>query len=226
MPARPDAPPLAGLRAVLFDLDGTLVHTRIDFARMKHEVLALAAAFGQDPEPLRALDILGVIAAAQARLDGRAAEFAGRAEAALVALELAACEGAEVAVGAAETMHWLRQAGLRIGIVTRNCPQAAARVLRDFPLPHDLLLTRADTPRVKPDPIHLHLALDRLGVPPERAVMVGDHVMDVLGGKAAGTRTLGLLNPERPPDFFAACAPDGVIRSLPELRRWISPLSS
>ena len=56
--------------------------------------------------------------------------------------------------------------------------------------------------------------------------MVGDHVMDVAGGKAAGMRTLGLLTPERAPDFFAAAAPDGVIRALPELRTWISLPSS
>jgi phosphoglycolate phosphatase-like HAD superfamily hydrolase len=76
---------------------------------------------------------------------------------------------------------------------------------------------------VKPDPLHLHLALERLGVSPADAVMVGDHVMDVLGGKAAGTRTLGVLTPDRPPDFFREAAPDGVIRALPELRTWISP---
>ena len=76
---------------------------------------------------------------------------------------------------------------------------------------------------VKPDPLHLRLALDQLRTPPEQAVMVGDHVMDVLGGKAAGTRTLGILTPERPEDFFTPAAPDGVIRALPELRTWISP---
>ena len=53
--------------------------------------------------------------------------------------------------------------------------------------------------------------------------MVGDHTMDVAGGKAAGMRTLGLLTPDRPPEFFDASAPDGVIRILPELRAWISP---
>ena len=56
-----------------------------------------------------------------------------------------------------------------------------------------------------------------------RAVMVGDHVMDVLGGKAAGTRTVGVLTPDRPSDFFRLAAPDAVVRSLPELRAWISP---
>ncbi|HEU4752552.1 MAG TPA: HAD hydrolase-like protein, partial [Armatimonadota bacterium] len=67
------------------------------------------------------------------------------------------------------------------------------------------------------------LALERLETRPEQALMVGDHVMDVRGGRAAGMATLGLLTPERPPDFFEQAEPDGVIRSLTELRAWISP---
>ena len=214
--------PFPDIRAVLFDLDGTLVHTRINFPRMKQVILDHLAAYGMDPEPYRSRDVLSTLsAAADGLADAR--EFLAKAEAELVSIELAACEGACEAEGAAETLRWLRERDIRVGIVTRNSPQAVARVLRELPMPHDVLLTRADTPRVKPDPLHLHLALERLGAPPGRALMVGDHVMDVLGGKAAGMRTLGVLTPERPPDFFDDAAPDGVIRALPELRAWISP---
>jgi phosphoglycolate phosphatase len=214
--------PFSDLRAVLFDLDGTLVHTRIDFARMRQAILDEVALAGLHPEEFRTLDILAIIDAARRRIPDSAA-FLERAEAALVRIEIAACDGAEAAEGAAETLRWLRERGLRVGIVTRNCPQAVERVLREFPLPHEALLTRADTPRVKPDPLHLRLALDRLGARPEESLMVGDHMMDVAGGKAAGMRTLGVLTPDRPPDYFRQAAPDGVIRALPELRQWISP---
>jgi phosphoglycolate phosphatase len=217
--------PFAGVRAVLFDLDGTLVHTHIDFARMKREILALVAEAGLVPEEFATLDILAILAAVATRIPEPTA-FLARADEALVAVELEACEGAEEAVGAAETLRWLMEQGIRVGIVTRNSPQAVAQVLRQVPLPHEVLLTRADTPRVKPDPIHLQLALAQLGVEASYSVMVGDHVMDVLGGKAAGMRTLGILTPERAPDYFNAAGPDGVLRSLPELRAWISPSSS
>ena len=213
------------LRAVLFDLDGTLVHTRIDFARMKQVILERVEEAGLDPHPYRAYDILRIVAEAAARLREPAA-FLARADEALVAIELAACDGAEEADGAVETLRWLLDQGVRVGIVTRNCPQAVERVLRDIPRPHEVLLTRADTPRVKPDPVHLRLALEGLGVPPERSLMVGDHTMDILGGKAAGTRTLGILGPDHPADYFDSVSPDGVLRALPELRTWISPSSS
>src|SRR2546423_1689994 len=91
--------------AVLFDLDGTLVHTRIDFPGMKRAVLDLVAAAGLDPEEYRSLDSLAVLDAAAARLRDAAA-FRERAEEALVRIELAACEDAREAEGAAETLRW------------------------------------------------------------------------------------------------------------------------
>ena len=123
-------------------------------------------------------------------------------------------------------MHWLRGHGIRVGIVTRNSPQAVQQVLSQISLPHEVLLTRADTPRVKPDPIHLQLALERLDALPEYSVMVGDHRMDVQAGQAAGMRSVGVLTPERPAGYFDSLLPDAVIRTLPELRTWISPSSS
>jgi phosphoglycolate phosphatase len=209
------------IRAVLFDLDGTLVHTRIDFPRMKEGVLAELRAEGLDSEPFRALDALAIIERAAAALTDPSG-FRRRAEIALVREELAVCDEAVEAEGAIETLQWLREQGVGVGIVTRNCREAVERVLERVPLWRQVLLTRADTPRVKPDPLHLRLALEHLAVPAENALMVGDHVMDVRAGRAAGMPTLGVLLPERPPDYFLEAQPDGVIRKLPELRAWIS----
>ncbi|MDO8588210.1 MAG: hypothetical protein Q7T82_14375 [Armatimonadota bacterium] len=49
------------LDAVLFDLDGTLVETNIDFALMREEMLAVAGEFGVAPESARAMDILAIV---------------------------------------------------------------------------------------------------------------------------------------------------------------------
>jgi phosphoglycolate phosphatase len=100
------------------------------------------------------------------------------------------------------------------------------QVLTRVPLPHGILLTRDEVVRVKPDPEHLLQAAAALGVCPARTVMVGDHVMDVRAGRAAGMGTVGLLTAGRPPDFFEQEAPDLVLRELRELGEWISPSSS
>jgi len=211
--------------AVLFDLDGTLVCSPLDFAAMKRDVLQLAAERGLETAALEALDVLGIVAAG-ARLPGGGEAFVRAAEERLARVEVAATDRATVMPGATALLEDLRRAGCPVAIVTRNCRPAAESVLLRFGLAHQALLTRADVERVKPDPAHLRAAAEALERPPEACLMVGDHLMDVRAGRAAGMRTVGLLHPSRPPEFFAAAPPDLVIRSLPELRPWIFPSSS
>jgi phosphoglycolate phosphatase len=211
--------------AVLFDLDGTLVESRIDFAGMRREVLRLAAERGVGPAPLEGLDILEMVARAAACVPD-AAELRLAAEAALTEIEVAACPGTLEMPGALELLRALEEEGIRVGIVTRNCRRVVTEILGRIPLPHGVLLTRDEVTRVKPDPEHLLLAASALGVAPARVVMVGDHRMDVRAGRAAGMGTVGLLGPERPADYFDGEAPDRVVCRLSEIRDWISPSSS
>lgn len=215
--------------AVLFDLDGTLVHSPIDFPLMRRSVLELAREAGLDAACLDAMqrrDALAIIDEVASRLEAPGAgRFRQAADRALVRIEVQAAERAEEAAGAGRLMSSLQHIGIKVGIVTRNSPEAVGRVLRRIPLPHDILLTRRDTPAVKPDPRHLWQALNLLDSTPGRSVMVGDHPMDVLGGRAAGMWTCVVAIRGEPRDFSGA-PPDISIRSLDELLEWISPSSS
>ncbi len=203
---------------VLFDFDGTLVATALDFARMRREVLALAAHY--DTTPPQELYILEIMVHVQQQLaarDPRAARtFIQEAERILTDMEMEGSAQAQPLPGVEETLHKLHQRGVRIGIVTRNCRPAVERVLAHLSLPHDLLLTRNDVARVKPDPAHLLEAVRRLGGQPEQSLMVGDHPMDILAGRQAGMHTAALAT-TRPPSDFADAGPDLVIESIPEL---------
>jgi phosphoglycolate phosphatase len=214
--------PFTQVAAVLFDLDGTLIHSKIDFDRMRAMVADMASTCGIQREQFKSKDVLDMLEEACVLVQDPIT-LRDKVNAELIAIEMEATASAIEAEEATAVMEWLRESGIKVGIVTRNSPQAVDRMLTQIPLPHDVLLTRVDTPRVKPDPLHLHLALERLGAAPQRSVMVGDHLMDVQGGKAAGMRTLGILTPDRPRDFFDAIRPDGVILHLNELRTWISP---
>jgi phosphoglycolate phosphatase len=213
------------VEAVLFDLDGTLVDSHIDFGRMRREMLELAAESGCELTALASADILQIRDAFCAR----AADAGGalrRAEARLVQIEREAMERSTPVEGAGTLLTALRGRGVRVGIVTRNCREIAVDSLRRHGLPYDILIAREDTPQVKPHPEHLLRALAALAVPPERAVMVGDGRMDIEAGLAGGLRTVGYLAPDRPADYFARLAPDQVIRRLAELIPWIYPSSS
>jgi len=168
------------------------------------------------------MDILATVEHTVGRLrrlsgDGQARCVRQEAYEKLESIELAHCEDAEPVSGAIELLDALRRSGMKVGIVTRNCRRAVVVSLEKAGITADVLLTRDDVPNTKPHPIHLLEALELLGVRAEEAVMVGDHLMDVQGGRAAGMRTVGFLTPGRPDDFFDPGPPDLVIRDLREL---------
>ncbi|MHB1458240.1 MAG: HAD family hydrolase [Armatimonadota bacterium] len=211
-----------GIRAVLFDMDGTLVETSIDFSLMKREMLRIAEEYGIPSHQLANLDIIGIIDAAYRELVSQsrssdAETMYDEAYGILQEIEISACRNAISVEGAIKLLHAIRDAGIKICIVTRNSREAVGISVERTGVFFDILLTRDDVPDVKPRPDHLISALEPFGIPPDEAVMVGDHWMDVVAGKAAGTRTVGFIRPDRPDDFFDPYCPDLVIHSLSEL---------
>ncbi|MCC6729996.1 MAG: HAD family hydrolase [Chthonomonadales bacterium] len=218
--------PFVGARAALFDLDGTLIETHIDFGQMKHEVLRLAEAHGVDRAPLEPLDILSAVEAGREARKVAAGEWAARAFrmeafALLERIEAAQCASPIPIAGAGELLHHLRLRGVAVGIVTRNCARVSRRLLEAGGLACDVLVTRDDVERPKPDPGHLRAALRAMGFGGEgdartASVMVGDHWMDVAAGRAAGLWTVGILR-GREPAAFAPAAPDLLVPSMAAL---------
>ncbi len=211
-----DLPPLLqDIAAVLFDLDGTLVETGIDFTLMKRRTLELCQRHGADAASLDGLDILTIIEEAAAGMAAaQASGFRREAWAMLEEMEMQSVPGARLMDGCAELLQELRGRGLRTGIVTRNCRRAAAILIGMLPVPVDVWLAREDVSRTKPDPLHVLEALNVLGVRPENALMVGDHLMDIRAGREAGCRTAGLLG-GRQPGYYDGTGADAV---FPDLR--------
>jgi phosphoglycolate phosphatase len=211
------------VRAILFDFDGTLVHLNIDFGRMREEVEAILPRYGlslQGKEHLYTLELIEDSVETLAARDGPAAAAAFRHEAhdTVVAVEMEAAEQAEVHPGVPELLQELRDRGLRIGIVTRNCRAAVERILQRNALPHDALVTRDDVRAVKPQPEHLLTALRELEVQPEQTLIVGDHPLDVRAGRLAGVGTVAVLTGHSPAERFVPEEPDLILEEVSLLR--------
>jgi len=91
----------------------------------------------------------------------------------------------ELVPGAAEAVTSLRRRGLALAVVS-NWDIALPDHLAELGLGQLPVFTSAAAGSAKPDPKPFLLALDALGVRPERALHVGDKVDDELGAKAAG----------------------------------------
>jgi len=203
---------------VLFDFDGTLIAIDIDFAKMRQDILALGLEYDVSPETgLYVLEAVDYISGKLMQKDENLAkEFKQRAQELIVNIETAASMNAKAMPGAEETLKKLKARGIRIGIVTRNCRTGVMKSIERTELVYDLMLTRDDVIKVKPDPQHLLDAMIFLGSAPEKTIMVGDHPMDILAGKKAGTKTAAVLN-LRPKEDFSEVSPDYILQSVANL---------
>ena len=102
----------------------------------------------------------------------------------------------------------LREHGLKLGVITRNCTPAVGQVFPDAAEHVDCVLPREAVARVKPDPEHLLAALARLSVEPGQSLMVGDHPMDIETGRRAGTLTAGVAGGNITLDGLRRAGPD------------------
>lgn len=211
-------PLVVRIDSVLFDLDGTLVDTYIDFALMKREMTERALSLGLRPEDLDGLDILGIAKAAASSAsasDNREAIYS-HAMRILEEIELRHARDTIPVPYAAESISILRERGIGIGIVTRNCRTASELSLQIVGITPDVMICREDSQNHKPHPEPLLIALDKLNAKSGNSIMIGDHIMDVQAGKAAGLKTIGFLREDRPDDFFDAVSPNFIARNLRE----------
>jgi phosphoglycolate phosphatase len=206
---------LQEIDTVLFDFDGTLVEIDIDFTQMRQGVLSLGLEYGVSAEPgLYVLESLEDIFGKLLQLDeNQANEFKQRAKRLIVSIEIEAASRTRTMPGAERTLKELKDRGIKIGIVTRNCRSGVMKSAEMGDFLYDLILTRDDVEKVKPDPQHLLDALDILTSKPEKSIMVGDHPMDILAGKRAGIKTAAVLTSKSIKDFEEA-SPDLILTGV------------
>ena len=119
------------------------------------------------------------------------AGFVADAERAFFEPELA---GYHTFPNAARLLERLRAAGLQVACISNATSHWLIEQIVDrmgFRPYLDPVVSSAGYGRVKPDPGIFHSVLDRWGLAPERAAMVGDTLAaDIAGGKGIGMRTL------------------------------------
>jgi phosphoglycolate phosphatase len=180
-------------RAVVFDLDGTLIDSAGDLTDAVNRLLAeesrpplgLAAVKGMIGDGARRLVERALAAsgpeAPDAALDGLTARFLGHYEG----------HGAVLTrpyPGVPETLAALKAAGRRLGVCTNKPGGPTREILAELGLApfFDAVMGGDETPARKPDPIHLLAVAAALGAGAASAVLVGDNENDAAAARAAG----------------------------------------
>ncbi|MBA7658091.1 Pyrophosphatase PpaX [subsurface metagenome] len=171
------------IKAVIFDLDGTITQPYFDFDAIREE-MGLAGDSGPVLESMEKMT-------AQQRQE---------VEKILHYHEQKAVTESRLNAGAKQTLSALRAAGIHIGILTRNRRSNALAIARKHNLKFDAIIGREEGP-VKPDAFGVLQLCEQFGVEPEETLLVGDYLFDLLCAKAAGAVAVLLTNHNRPGDF-------------------------
>ncbi len=186
---------LQGVRAVIFDMDGTLTDSPLHFDRLRDELGMPAGA--------SILDSIGQMPTAKAN----------RARAALESHERDAALRCTLVDGADGVVAELQQRGLKVALLTSNSTFAARTVMERFGLSFDVWLSREHA-RPKPSPAPVLQIARRLHIEPRQTLMVGDYVFDMQAGRSAGALTAWVVSGRL---AEAPAEADVVIHELDEL---------
>ncbi len=171
------------IKAVIFDLDGTITQPYFDFDAIREEI-GLAKDSGPVLESMEKMT-------AQQRQD---------AEKILYYHEQKAVTESKLNANAKQTLSALRAAGIHIGVLTRNRRSNALAIARKHKLKFDIVIGREDGP-VKPDAFGVLRICEQFGVEPEETMLVGDYLFDLLCAKAAGAVAVLLANHNQADEF-------------------------
>jgi HAD superfamily hydrolase (TIGR01509 family) len=165
---------MEGIRAVVFDMDGTLIDSTYDWPEIRRRLGVTGGSIIDDlnglPEPDRS-----------------------RRWAELEEIEGRATDEATLHEGVLELLDLLASRGFTTALVTNNTETNTRRLLERFGLRFDVVLTR-DSGLWKPSGAPVAAAADRLGFAPEACLGVGDSRYDVLAAREANLAAVCLVH--------------------------------
>ncbi|WP_168398327.1 HAD family hydrolase [Acinetobacter indicus] len=222
------------MKAVLFDLDGTLIDTAADFIRIIQDmcrdkgcdIVAAEQIRTQVSEGARAM-----VKLVYPELEVEDPVFLGHRQ------RFLDLYGADIAVetdlfeGMYPLLEQLEQQQIPWGIVTNKPRWLSEALLKALNLSERcaVLVCPEDVSKTKPDPEPMYLAAAQLGLEPQQCIYVGDHPRDIDAGRNANMYTIlaayGYL-PLQHKDDLTAWQADCIVNNVTELHQVLHQMLS
>ncbi|MCR8719264.1 N-acetylmuramic acid 6-phosphate phosphatase MupP [Pseudomonas syringae] len=212
------------LRAVLFDMDGTLLDTAPDFIAIAQAMLADRGLPAVADKLIRD-EISGgarAMVSATFRLSPQAPQFEALRLEFLERYQRDCAAHSKLFDGMAELLADIEKAGLIWGVVTNKPVRFAQPIMEQLGLAERsaVLICPDHVTHSKPHPEPMILACKMLDLDPASVLFVGDDLRDIESGRDAGTKTAavryGYIHPDDNPDHWGA---DVVVDHPLELRK-------
>lgn len=216
------------VRALLFDLDGTLADTDDEYIQRAARLLRTVNFLFPQRDPTRFLRfILSVTEAPLNLLMSVPDRFGLDDELENLKRYMHRVRG----VGSPKHFLLIDAVGPMLARVSKDYPLAlvtsrAEREADAFLAQFDLrgsfqaVVSAFSAARIKPHPAPVPLAAERLGVPIENCVLIGDTAVDILAGRRAGAQTIGVLCGFGQRAELEQAGANLILESTAEVGRW------
>ncbi len=189
------------IKAVVFDLDGTLVKFNIDFRAVRAEVKSFLITQGTPASVLsinesifEMLKKTEIFMKNSGKLEKDVEEIRKKAFEIAEKYELEAAKTTSLLPGVKDTLQTLKRMGLKIGLCTVNSRKSTDYIIKRFGITEyfEAVTPRDAVKRVKPDVEHLKTTFKALSVSSKEVLVVGDGIMDMKCAKDLEAIAVGL----------------------------------
>ncbi len=192
------------IKGIIFDLDGVLVTSCLDFNVISREIFG-----SQDKKPV--LERINDIKDPKKKT---------QAWKILEKHEKKAVFSCKLTKGTTELLKFIEQRDIKKSVVTRNSKNSISTVLNKFKLSFNKIISREDAPP-KPSKEPVLLACRQMELSPKEVIFLGDYEFDMISGRKAGVITALLRSNNQ---SFSENA-DVIVDSISEFARLVSEIS-
>ena len=217
-------------KAVIFDLDDTLVESTVNFPKFKHLVIERISSYGErEADYSPGETIVAIIDRFEQNMAKKGVpEIEARRRLAeldkiMDTVEMEKVSETTAYDGAARLLDLLRNYGIKVGILTRGCKEYADSALGITRLADlvDAVECRDPKTKAKPNPEAYLKLVEALGVPKEETVFVGDHPIDGQCAARAGVPFIGVLTGDVPEETLRAAGAIEVFTDVGNMAGWL-----
>jgi len=209
------------VKAIIFDLDGTIIEFKLDVQASKREVVE--TIMGLLPN-VKGLDVSQpyhlMLESVRNQVDMDTYKLIrSKVFKILDRFEERAVQETSLKDGVWEALMELKGLGKRLTLLTNSGRNATLKALKKFNIVNffEIVLSRDDVPFLKPSTSGFQKMLSLLKLDAGECLSVGDGLIDVIPSKALGIRFVAVKGGYNPIERIMEYSPDYVISSLSEL---------
>ena len=212
------------LKALLFDLDGTLIEFKFRVIELKKELfdklndnnVIIEKRFQKE-------SIQNICEEAQRIMKNNANKECDRITSDMKEIiekyEIEGLKQSAIKKDVFYVFNWLKKKKIKLALVTNNGRKSAEYAVNRFELIEyfDVIITRDEVNKWKPHPEPIQKAINQLKIEPSEGIFIGDSKMDIQSSKSAGVKVVSIPTGIHSKQQLDEEDPDYLIYSLLEI---------